>query len=525
MTSQTFILCSVMASISIALNADSPILPHMVKEQMGVTESQSGFAVGVIQGSYSFAQFFSSFYIGHVCDKIGRKPVLVFGMLVCAVCTATFGLATSFLTAAGLRTFMGLANSNNALARSCMADIAIDMDSNRRNLAFAYLGACFSLARSMSSALTGGLASIPHQWFFPSTPYFFPMAGASVPIFMSLLAVVFFFRETRSAAPATQHSIGAGLKLIAKNKLLNYVFGMYGLSNIGNAGILILLVLFGAHPVEKMGLGLTVGGVSVCFWIFGSTAFIFQFTCFKSIVKRLGIRKTYAIFGGGSLTLACLLAPTSALPLYYNVPHARMFSWFILVPALTFSGIGFMTLSPCINAMMMNATDPSMFGLASGTGQSIGSLLRGCGPLIFGPLFSATSSNNTYYAFVVLAGFYLPGFIWGFFLPEELERSRSEAAREEADAAEAADAAAGGVSSEGDEKEEGGGDEDGHTLMEPLLGGDGGVAARNDHMNLMDDGDEAHRHDRVLDEKEEGGKVPVLMRISIDSDDAGGSLL
>lgn len=53
----------------------------MCREQFGVKEEDIGLTAGNIQGLYSLCQGISGAFFGHITDRIGRKPMLLIGML------------------------------------------------------------------------------------------------------------------------------------------------------------------------------------------------------------------------------------------------------------------------------------------------------------------------------------------------------------------------------------------------------------------------------------------------------------
>jgi MFS family permease len=66
-------------------------LPDMVVSRFGYTVEEAGGAVGFLVASFSFGNFLSSFYIGHLSDSYGRKPMMLIGLVGCAVLIAVFG--------------------------------------------------------------------------------------------------------------------------------------------------------------------------------------------------------------------------------------------------------------------------------------------------------------------------------------------------------------------------------------------------------------------------------------------------
>ena len=83
----------------------------------------------------------------HISDTKGRKIVVLIG--IGSVCLNTFllGIAPTFTFALATRLLLGLTNGNTPVVKASLADITTGPT---RALAFAYLGATWSLSRAMS---------------------------------------------------------------------------------------------------------------------------------------------------------------------------------------------------------------------------------------------------------------------------------------------------------------------------------------------------------------------------------------
>ena len=81
--------------------------------------------VGLMQGSFTAAQFLTAFMWGKVAasSKIGRKRVLLVGLLGTAVSILGFGFSRSFATAMLFRSLGGILNGNVGVMRTMIAEI------------------------------------------------------------------------------------------------------------------------------------------------------------------------------------------------------------------------------------------------------------------------------------------------------------------------------------------------------------------------------------------------------------------
>jgi len=80
---------------------------------------------GILQGSFTAAQFLTAFWWGRLADAgwIGRKRVLLIGLGGTCISCLGFGFSRSFISAAVFRTLGGLLNSNVGVMRTMIAEI------------------------------------------------------------------------------------------------------------------------------------------------------------------------------------------------------------------------------------------------------------------------------------------------------------------------------------------------------------------------------------------------------------------
>lgn len=126
-------------------------------------------------------------------DRIGRKPVLLCGLLGVAVSIAGLcvpppsaadisGLATSFWAALLLRSLAGAWCGNVAVIKASLGDIT---DESNATDAFALYGLTWTIGGTLGTALGGGLARPADRWpeafaapLWHTHPYFLRERGA-----------------------------------------------------------------------------------------------------------------------------------------------------------------------------------------------------------------------------------------------------------------------------------------------------------------------------------------------------------
>lgn len=63
----------------------------------------TGFYAGYLGSAYMFGRFVGGYALGRIADCVGRKPVMISGLLSIAAFSMTFGLSPSFAAAIASR--------------------------------------------------------------------------------------------------------------------------------------------------------------------------------------------------------------------------------------------------------------------------------------------------------------------------------------------------------------------------------------------------------------------------------------
>ena len=98
--------------------------------------------VGIVIAVYSLAQFLFTPILGSLSDSLGRRPVIMFGLVSNSIFFIVFGLSNSLEMAIIARFMAGAGNGNIAVARAYIGDISSSEMITRR---MGMLGAAFGL--------------------------------------------------------------------------------------------------------------------------------------------------------------------------------------------------------------------------------------------------------------------------------------------------------------------------------------------------------------------------------------------
>ncbi|HOG27804.1 MAG TPA: MFS transporter, partial [Vicinamibacterales bacterium] len=80
-----------------------PLLPFYA-ETFGAT----AFTVGMLATSFSLMQFLFAPFWGRLSDRVGRRPVILVGLLGSSLAYLAFGLASTLTTLFAARVFAGI---------------------------------------------------------------------------------------------------------------------------------------------------------------------------------------------------------------------------------------------------------------------------------------------------------------------------------------------------------------------------------------------------------------------------------
>ncbi len=134
-----------------------PLLPFYA-ESFGA----NAFTIGLLGTSYSLMQFAFSPIWGRWSDKIGRKPIILVGLLGSCLSYVTLALAGSLVLLFVARIIGGIAGANIPTAQAYIADITTPEDRAR---GMGLMGAAFGLGFIFGPAIGGLLSRVS-----PETP-------------------------------------------------------------------------------------------------------------------------------------------------------------------------------------------------------------------------------------------------------------------------------------------------------------------------------------------------------------------
>ena len=352
----------------------------------------TAFDMGVMSSLFAFVQFIASPIVGRISDKLGRKPMLVWGLLIFAIAEFVFALAQHLWVFDLSRAVDGLSAAMFVpTSMALAADITSEKD---RAKVIGWLSAAFSGGLILGPGLGGMLAHVNYK--FP-----FWIAGI-----LGLISTVIAWRflprdediliksETKNPENELLSSGWSQIKQIMTPMLIT-LFGMIFVAAFGLAGFESIYSLY-VNEVHNFDLS----AIALVLTLNGIISLILQVFFFDRLVRWLGEVRLmrYSFF----------LSVIGTILVIYDHSH-----WHIIVATL-FVFEAFDLLRPTITTLLTKMSTANQ-GLLNGINMSLTSVENIIGPLISGYLLDV----NYQYPYWFVTAFLIISWVITFVLGKE----------------------------------------------------------------------------------------------------------
>lgn len=375
--------------ICLGMSLIFPVMPFIRNEY-----HFSAFDMGMMSSLFALVQFVASPIVGRMSDKMGRKPMLVWGLVVFSLAEFVFA-ATSKLWLFDLsRAVDGL--SAAMFVPTSMALAADITTRQQRAKVLGWLSAAFSGGLMLGPGLGGLLANISYKM-----PFW--VAGV-LGIISALIAVFALPADNQEVIQSTtEHpeeelvdSSWAQVKKMMTPALL-VLFIMILVSAFGLAGFESIYSLY-VNQVHHFDLG-TIAAVLT---VNGVLSLILQVFLFDRLVIWFGEVKI--------IRWSFFISVIGTLIVIYDHSHWQLFVATLIVYE------GFDMLRPAITTLLTKMSEDNQ-GLLNGINMSLTSVGN-----IIGPLLSGALLDMNYQApYLVVAGFMLVSFLITFGVSREMK--------------------------------------------------------------------------------------------------------
>lgn len=182
-----------------------PYIYFMI-EDFHITEDKSriSFYAGMVTSAFTFAEFSTGLLWGRLSDKIGRKPVLLTGLIGTAISVLIFGFAPNLTVALIARAVGGLLNGNMGVLQTTVAELITAKDHQPR--AYTVMPVVWCLGSIIGPMIGGALARpcISYPSLFPPGtiwdryPYLLPNLFSAFVVFIGVINGILFLEETHA---------------------------------------------------------------------------------------------------------------------------------------------------------------------------------------------------------------------------------------------------------------------------------------------------------------------------------------
>ncbi len=364
-------------TIFVAMLGLSVLFPIIapLSRQLGLSETQAGW----FSTAYSLMQFVFAPIWGGRSERVGRKPVLLLGLVGFSLSFGLFGLFALL----GLKGVLGggllftllvasrlvggvLSSATLPTAQAMMADLT---GRENRAAAMGLIGAAFGLGVVFGPAIGAALSRIGLV-----VPVFF---SAGLGLLTALLALS-TLKETRQPGSASTQSRPAWSLLRGPMLLILAVSALYTLASVGMEQT----IGFYVQDTLRLTPAQTATTVGTMLAIFGFLA--------------------AAVQGGAIRPLSKKLSPSLLIPVGLVIMAAGMLllprgmTFWSITGALAVVGVGSAILGPSLSAALSLGAGDNAQGQVAGLNSSALALGRMTGPLIGTGLYQKVSHGAPY---------------------------------------------------------------------------------------------------------------------------------
>lgn len=370
-----------------------PLLPIYSKAfQMSELE------LGLLFSCFSGMQFLFAPMWGRLSDRIGRKPVLIGGLVGTAAAYLLFARAESALMLYASRLLAGFCGANISAAQAYIADVT---DSKSRAKGMGLLGAAFGLGFTFGPLMGGELSRHSLDWV--GSRFALPgYAAAALSAGAALFGLLFLQEPERRAAGTRDFGSGQLMKALRNARigtllLLNFL-NIFAFSCFEAMFTRFGLALFPRYFDQPEAVGqATLDEVMRAAPIAGR--YLFGVGILSALIQGGFIRRLIPKYG--ELRLAAV--GPAILGLSLGVIGGAP-TWAIVIAGCVLMPFGFGLSNPSVSGLLSRAVPADEQGAYLGINQSGGSLARMTGPVFAGLLFTVQPRVPFFAAMVILLG-------------------------------------------------------------------------------------------------------------------------
>ena len=342
-----------------------PVLPRLIGTLAANADAQTSW-YGSIMVSYGLMQFISAPAIGALSDRIGRRPVLLTGILGLAVMMFVPAFTDSLWLILASRLVGGIMSSNIVVAQAYIADVT---EASKRVAAFGRIGAIFGIAFILGPALGGMLGEVD-----PRIPFLCAGVICIINFFYGLFVLPESLREPSEAPFSLAHANPfASLSALSREPVVLPILLVITLYTLSQSLVQCTWALY-----TEFRYGWTPRTIGFSIFLLGAAITFTQGWLLPRLTNHFSAG--HLITGGLLIGLTALLgiglSPTGGPAL-------------ILLAAFAFMGI----VGPTLQSIISRTGSRTTQGIRLGAASSLNSFTGAVSPVIGTPLLFCTTQN------------------------------------------------------------------------------------------------------------------------------------
>jgi MFS family permease len=359
-----------------------PFLTLYVTQKFGVGMTE----VGVIFAIFSVSSLAGSFLGGALTDKLGRRALLLFGLVFSSLSALAMGLVTKIGAFYGLAAIVGLLASTGGPAQQAM--VADLLPPHQRAQGYGLLRVAANLAIAIGPMIGGLLATYSFLWLF---------IGDAIGSLLTAILVYAIIPETKpklasgEAEPSLAGSIGGYNKVLRDRFFMTFILMAILMTTVYvQMNSTLAVYLRDVHGVTTQQFGYIIS-------LNAGMVVLFQFW----ITRRIANRPPLLMMVAGTILYAVGFA------LYGFVSAYAMF-----LAAMAIITVGEMLVSPTSQAVAARLAPEDMRGRYMAIFGISWAISGALGPLAAGFILDNFNPDWLWAACGILATIAALGFLW-----------------------------------------------------------------------------------------------------------------
>lgn len=353
MKKQLMVIVSIQLAVYTGFGMIIPIMPEII-DQIGAPPVHLGLLLSI----YSAVSFIMAPIWGSFSDRIGRRPIILAGLLGFSISFFIFGISSDHLSLMYVSRILGgfFAGALSSVGMAYVADISSEEE---RTKSMGLVGMTIGIGFILGPAI-GGVFSL----WGPYIPFF----AATILLFAMMLVASAVLKESLRNFGNTGKQVEKPSKLAAFKGRMKYLYMLSFFVAFSLAG---LESTFQFFQMEK--IGATVLQVGIMFGVVGVVEAIVQGGIIRLITKQDGETK--------GIVLGLLISSAGFFLILFsqNVGTAMLY--------LAVFSAGNALIRPCVLSLMTKKTTVGQ-GVTTGLNSSMGSLGRITGPILGTSVFA-----------------------------------------------------------------------------------------------------------------------------------------